>query len=155
MQSDRSLTGLRLIPADPNDHVHRILGFVIQIVVKDLLDPSGVSDLCVESGAGVVRYHSVAPAQRVLHGPPWMIAGSRLDVPDIPRVSIESTTLNGPRYRVLVADRATSGVHQPGSLFEVSEELVVDQPEGSLVKWSVDRDDITLGDKFLLDTVSD
>lgn len=149
MQSDRSLTGLRLILADSNDDVCRIFRFSVQVVVKDLLDTGGVSDLGVESGARIVRYHPITTTQRVLHGPPGMIARSRLDVPDIPGVPVELTGLNGSHYRVLVADRATSSVHQPGALLEMVEQFVVDQPAGGLIKRSIDCDNITLGHEFL------
>lgn len=108
----------------------------------------------IESGPGIVRYHSVTSAQGILHGPPRVIAGGRLDIPNIPGVSVKMTAFNCLCHRVLVADRTASGVHQPGTLLKVAEKLIVDQPTGSLVKRSVDRDNVALGDKFLLGFVS-
>jgi hypothetical protein len=52
-----------------------------------------------------------------------VILGSRLDIPDIPGVSIELATLDGLGDRLLVADRATSGVHEPCALLEVLEKF--------------------------------
>jgi len=155
VQSDRSLTGFRLVLAESNDEVGRVLGCSVQVVVDYLFDTVGISDLGVEGCSGVVRNHPVATARGVLHGPPGVIAGSRLDIPDIPRVSAELAALYGLGDCVFVADRTTSGVHQPCTLLEVVEELGVDQPTSSLVKWSVDCDNVALGDEFLEDAVSD
>ena len=37
----------------------------------------------------------------------------------------------------------------------MAKQFVVDQPAGSLVKGSIDSDNITFGDEFLQDSVSD
>jgi len=130
------------------------LGSSVQVVINDLLDTIGVSGLGIESCARVVRYHPVTTTQGVLHGSPGVISGSGLDVPDVPRVSIEFTALDGRGDCFFVADRATSGVHQPRTILEVLEQAGVDQPTGTLMQWSVDRDDVALGDEFLGDVVS-
>lgn len=109
--SDCLLTGFRLVFADSNDDVDSILRCSIQVVVDYLLDTVGISDLGVEGGSGVVRNHSVATTKGVLHGPPGVIAGSRLDIPDISGVSAELTTVHSLGDCVFVADRTTSGVH--------------------------------------------
>ena len=130
------------------------MGSSVQIVADNLLDTIGVSDLGVEGCPGVVRYHPVTTAQGVLHGPPRVIAGSGLDVPDIPGVSSELAALYGPGDCVSITDRTTSGVHQPCTPLEMLEQLGVDQSTGSLVKWSVDGNNVALGDELLEDAVS-
>ena len=149
MQGGHSLTSFCLVLANSDDDIGRILGSSIQIVIDNLPGPTGVSGLGVEGSAGVVRYHSVTTAQWILHGSPGVITGSRLDIPDIPGVSVELTTLYSLSDCPFVADRATSGVHQPRTLLEMAEQLGVDQPTGGLVKWSVDSDNVAFGDEFL------
>ena len=102
-----------------------------------------------------MRYHPVATAQGILHGPPGMILWGRLDVPDIPGVPVELTALYGSGDRVLVAYRTAGGVHQPCTILKVLEQIGVDQPTGFLVKWSVDGDDVAPGNEFLKGGVSD
>lgn len=76
-----------------------------------------------------------------------------MDVPDIPRVPVESAALNGSGDRVLIADRATGSVYQPCTLFEMAEQLVVDQPTGTLMERSIDRDNIAPRNEFLKGSV--
>lgn len=148
------LTSTRFILANPHDDIGTVLGSSVQVVIDDLLDTIGVSGLGVESGSRVVRYHPVTTTQRVLHSSPGVISGSRLDVPDVPGVPVELTALYSCGYCVLVADRATSGVHQPCTILEMLEEASVDQPTSTLVEWSINRDNVTLRDEFLKDVVS-
>ena len=155
MQRGGSLTGFRLVLANSNDNIGGLLGFSVQVVIDDLFGTIGVSGLGVESGARVVRHHPVTAAQGILHGPPGVILGSGLDIPDVPGVPIELTTLYGCSDCFLVTDRATSGVHQPRAVLEVSEQIGIDQPTGLLVKWGIDRDNVAPGDKFLKDDLSD
>jgi len=129
--------------------VRRSDGLAVEEGREHVLHTSRIAGLGVEGGAGVVRYHSVATAQRVLHSPPWVIARSRLDVPDIPRVPSELTVLYSPGDCIFITDRTTSGVHQPCTPLEMPEQLVVDQPTGTLVERSVDGNDVAPGDKFL------
>ena len=111
MKRDYSLTGLRLVLSNSNDNIDGFLRFSTQVVINDLLDTSGISDLGVESCTGIVGYHPVTSAQGVLHGPPGVIRGSGLHIPDIPGVTVELTTLECPGYRALIADRTASSVY--------------------------------------------
>ena len=148
-QSDGSLTGSCLVLADSNYYIGRVLRSSVQIVIDDLLDTIGVSDLGVEGCPGVVRYHPVTTTQGVLHGPPWVVAGSRLDVPDIPGVPPELAAPYSSGDCVFITDRATSGVHQPCTPLKMLEQLGIDQPTGTLMKRSVNGNNVTLGDEFL------
>ena len=154
MQRGDPLTSTRLVLANPDDDICSVLGSTVQVVIHNLLDTIGVSDLGVESGARVVGYHPVTTAQGVLHGPPWVISGSRLDVPDVPRVSVELAALHSRGDCGFIANRATGGVHQPCTILEMLKQAGVDQPTGTLVKWTVNRNDVALGDEFLMDIVS-
>jgi len=154
VQGGDPLTSTRLVLANPHDDIGTVLGFSVQVVIDDLLDTIGISDLGVESGSRIVRDHPVTTAQGVLYCSPGVISGSRLDVPDVPGVSVELAALYSRGDCVLVADRATSGVHQPCTVLEVLEQAGVDQPTGTLMKWSIDRDDVALGNEFLEDVMS-
>lgn len=50
----------------------------------------------------------------------------------------------GTGNSILVANRTTSRVHEPGTLLEVLQEIVVDETLGAFVEWAVDSHDITL-----------
>ena len=154
-QSDGSLTGSCLVLADSNYDIGRVLRSSVQIVIDDLLDTIGVSDLGAEGCPRVVRYHPVTTTQGVLHSPSWVVAGNRLDVPDIPGVPPELTAPYSSGDCVFITDRATSGVHQPCTPLEMLERLGIDQPTGTLVKWSVDGNDVAPGHEFLEGVMND
>ena len=120
-QSDGSLAGSCLVLADSSYDIGRVLGSPVQIVIDDLLDTIGVSDLGAEGCPRVVGYHPVTTTQGVLHGPSWVVAGNRLDVPDIPGVSPELAARHSLGDRVFITDCATSGVHQPSAPLEMLE----------------------------------
>ena len=74
-----------------------------------------------------MRGHPIATAQGVLHGPPGVILGCRLDVPDVTSVPIELARLEGLCDVLRLADGATSCVYEPCALLEVLEKVLVDQ----------------------------
>jgi hypothetical protein len=77
-----------------------------------------------------------------------VVARCRLDIPHVARVAVELTALDGRRDGVRVADGATRGVDEPGTLLEVLEQVGVDEPTGALVQRAVDGDDVALRDEL-------
>lgn len=70
-----------------NDDVASFLGLVVKVVVDDALRATRVAVLCVERRARVVGNHAVATAERVLDRSPDVVAGCRLNIPDVTRVA--------------------------------------------------------------------
>jgi hypothetical protein len=60
-------------------------------------------------------------------------------------VSALESLSNGVR----VAYRTTSGVYQPSALLHLTDEILVEQAAGFVVKRAVDGDDVTLRDHLL------
>lgn len=135
---------------------------VVEIVLNDLLGAVGVSALGVESGARVMGDHPVTTTEGVLHGPPGVVLGSGLDIPDIAGITPKLTALDSLSDGILVADGTTSGVHEPSvtvlsfwilrvgyshlprAFLEMLEEVSIDEVTGTVVEGSVDGNDVTL-----------
>ena len=91
-----------------------------------------------------MRNHAVTAAQGVVHGTPRVVLRRWLNVPHIPSVAGDLTTLQGSRNRVLVTDSTARGVDEPSTLLEVLEELSVDETASTLMERAVDGDDVAL-----------
>lgn len=107
------LTGLSLVLAEPNDDIRGILLLPGEVVFKDLLGASSISSLGIKSGTRIVRNHSIPTSERILHGPPWVVFGCGLDIPDIARVTCEVPTLQGSGNSIGIANGTTSSVDEP------------------------------------------
>jgi hypothetical protein len=145
----RLLTSLGLVARLANDDILRLLGFAREVVLNDGLGASSITSLSIECRSRVVGYHAVTTIKRVLHRPPSVVLGCRLNVPHVTGVAVKLTTLDGLGDSVLVADRTTGGVNEPSALLEVFEQLGVDETACAFVQGAVDSDDITLGNKLL------
>ena len=76
-----------LVLANADDDVTGFLRLVSEVVLDDVPRSTGITCLSVERRTRVVRNHAVATAERVLDRSPDMVAGCRLDVPDVTRVA--------------------------------------------------------------------
>ena len=141
--------GLGLVLADANDDVLGVLSLVGEVVFEDALGTVGVTGLGVEGGSGVVGNHTVSTSEGVLHGAPDVVLGCGLDVPDVTRVSRELTAGQSGGNGVLVANSATGGVDEPGTLLEVLEELGVDEAACTLVQGAVHGNNVALRNEAL------
>ena len=112
----KRLTSLRLVATHTDDNVLWFLRGARKVVVDDALRSLSIARLRVESSARVVRDHAVTTTNGVLHVPPWVILGGRLDIPDITRVSRQLPALERLCDGIPVADRSTGGVHEPSAL---------------------------------------
>lgn len=73
-----------------DDNVRRVLGLIVEVVVKDCLDTSSVSGLGIKSSTGHMRNHCVtASLSLVLHCTPWVVLWSGLREPHITTVTTE------------------------------------------------------------------
>jgi len=133
-----------LIFAKANNDILRFLGLVSQVVLKNALGTVGIASLSIEGGTRIVRHHSVSTAEGVLHCAPDVILGSRLDVPNITRISRQLTTLESLSNSIFVADGTTSSVNEPGALLEVFQKFSVDESPCSFVQRAIDCNNITL-----------
>ena len=101
---------------DPNDHISRVLRLPLEEVLQNRLRALGIPGLRVESGAGIMGRHAVAPAEGVLHGAPWVVLGRRLNIPYISGIAVELAAPDRLGYVISVADGSTSGVNEPCAL---------------------------------------
>ena len=134
--------GIRLTLA--NDNVGWVLRPAVEEVLQDLLRSLGIALLSVERGTRVVRYHAVTTTKGVLHGAPWVVFRCGLHVPDVTSVTVDLARLHSRGNGILVGDGATGGVDDPCTLFEVLEQVGVDEAACTLMQRAVDGDDITL-----------
>ena len=116
-----------------DDDVSRLLRLALEVVLQDLLRAGRIARLRIQSGARVVRGHTVSAAKRVLHVAPGMVLGRGLDVPDVACVAVELPGLDRGGDVLGVADRAAGGVDEPGAFLEVFEEVGVDEVAGAFV----------------------
>jgi hypothetical protein len=143
----RRLTSFGRICSNVDDNVGRFLRLAAQVILKDALDAIRIARLRVEGRARVMGHHAIAASKRVLRRAPDVVLRRRLHVPHVARVAGQLPALERLRDRVLVADRAARGVHEPGAPLEVLEELGVDEAPRALVQWAVHGDDVALGDE--------
>ena len=101
---------------DPNDHISRVLRLPLEEVLQNHLCALGIPGLRVESGAGIMGRHAVAPAKGVLHCTPWVVLGCRLYIPHISGIAVELAAHDRLGYVVSVADGSTGGVNEPCAL---------------------------------------
>ncbi len=129
----RRLTSFGGICPAVNDDVGGILQLVVEVVGEDAPDAVRIPRLRVQGRARVVGHHAVAASERVLRRAPDVVLRRWLHVPHIARVPGQLPALERLRDRVLVADRAAGGVHEPGAPLEVLEQLGVHEAARALV----------------------
>ncbi|KAH3661042.1 hypothetical protein OGATHE_005374 [Ogataea polymorpha] len=150
---DRSFVGtVRLglvLAVQQND----VLGPVVELLseerLQDVLGALRVSDLGVNDRARVVRSHGIASTVLVGHGSPWVVLWSWLWEPHVSTVSSKLSALDGGCNVLGHADGTSGGVDEPGALLEVLEQLCVHQALRAGVQWTVDRDNVGLGNQLL------
>lgn len=96
-----------------------------------------------------MRDHAIATAERVLHRTPRVVLGRWLDIPYITRIAIDLAGLHSCRDGLLIANRTTSGVHEPCALLEVLEQVGIHEPARTLVQGAVHGHNVALGDEIL------
>lgn len=101
-----------------------VLGAVVlaarEVALQDALDTLGVADLGVDGGAGHVRHHGVATAQRVGDVAERVVLGSGLREPHVTTVAAEVAGPDGLSDVLLDDDGTTSGVDEPSAWESVS-----------------------------------
>ena len=144
----RRLTSFGRICSKTNDNVSRFLRLTAQVVFKDALDAIRIARLRIECRARVVWHHTVAASKRVLRRAPDMVLRRRLHIPHVARVACKLSARECRCDRVLVADRAAGGVHEPGAPLEVLEEIRINEATRAVVQRAVHGDDVALGDEL-------
>jgi hypothetical protein len=83
-----------------------------------------------------------------------VIRRSRLREPYVACVTTEVTRVERVRDGLRVTDGASSSIDEPRSGLHLGKELLVEQALGLFVQWTVDSDDVALGEHVLerLDT---
>jgi len=88
---------------------------------QDLARPGGITCLRGERAARRVRRHAF-----MRHGPPRVVRGRRLRIPDVAGIACELAALQRPHDGIAVHELRARGVHQVGASFHHPERLVID-----------------------------
>ena len=144
----KRLTSFGRICATVDDDVSRILRLTTQVIFEDALSAIRIARLRIQGRARVMGHHAITASERVLRRAPDMVLRRRLHVPHVARVARQLPARERVRHRVLVADRAAGGVHEPRAPLEVCEELGVDEVPCALVQRAVYGHDVALGDEL-------